>query len=636
MIYISFKENALIIPDVKQNLSAEQISQLVWFGLKRHPDNSSILFNQVSEEIFLKIIDYLETEKVKFALSNDVKNILERIRLSEDHFRDRSKMAQEFKDGKLRSEEIKQFCQFVSKLPRKFKVHQIKAACHLYLLKDSANFSVPGSGKTSVVLAVYEKLRVEKKVNVLFVVGPPSCFGPWRKEFEATLGRKPKVKILSGIGQKHRMNIYWDYPENAELCLTTFQTLLNDSLAVKQFFKRKNIDIFLVIDEAHYIKQVGGNWAKAVLDISSLAKCKCVLTGTPMPRSYTDVFNMFDFLYGKYSPFSLQEKIKVQWLEKKKDDEKIRNMLDQKIGPLFYRVRKRDLGLLPQIFHPERLIKMNKYEELIYKAIENKILNYSKDAFLNNIETIMQLRKGRIIRLRQCVSYAGLLAKPIEDYPENLIKGEINLRKIILNYDKLEKPAKLELLLEMVKKFNSDKEKVIVWVNFIGTLELLRKALLKSGIICEKIYGATPVENEKLENAITREKIIDKFKKQNSGLDVLLLNPAACAESISLHQTCFRAIYYDLSYNCAQYLQSLDRIHRVGGSEHKTAHYYFLQYKNTIDEDIKSNLDKKVIRMNKIFEKDYCIYSLDMFEEDGDLAAYERLFGQRKQTIRKN
>jgi len=636
MIHISLKENTLIIPNIKQNLNAEQVSQLIFFGLKRHPDDSSILFNPVSEDTFLKIINYLKDENVKITLSVNAKNLFERLKKGEDNFIQRMKLGQDFKEGVFRNEEIRQFCQFVSNLPRKFKGHQIKAACHLYLLKDGANFSVPGSGKTSVVLSVYEKLREEKSVNVLFVVGPPSCFGPWRKEFEATLGRKPKVKILSGLTQKHRMNIYFDYPENAELCLTTFQTLLNDSSVVKQFFKRKNINIFLVIDEAHYIKQVGGNWAKAVLGISSLAKYKCVLTGTPMPRSYTDIFNMFDFLYGKYSPFSLQEKISVERLEKKKDEGKIINILDQKIGPLFYRVRKKDLGLLPQIFHPVKSIKMNKYEEMIYKAIEKKIVNYSETAFLNNVDIIMQLRKGRMMRLRQCVSYAGLLAKPIEDYGENLIKGEVDLRKVILKYDTLEKPAKLELLLSMMKKFNLDGEKVIVWANFIGTLELLRKTLLKSGINCEKIYGATPIENEKLENVITREKIINKFKIENSGLDVLLLNPAACAESISLHQTCFRAIYYDLSYNCAQYLQSLDRIHRVGGSEYKKAHYYFLQYKNTIDEDIKDNLDNKVARMNKIFETEYCIYSLDMFEEDGDLAAYERLFGQKKQAIRAN
>ena len=94
-----------------------------------------------------------------------------------------------------------------------------------------------------------------------------------------------------------------------------------------------------------------------------------------------------------------------------------------------------------------------------------------------------------------------------------------------------------------------------------------------------------------------------------------------------LHKTCFHAIYYDLSYNCAQYLQSLDRIHRVGGSEINQAHYYFLQYENSVDQDILSNVRRKAQQMNDIIEKDYEIYSLDMFEEDGEIEAYKRLFG---------
>jgi SNF2 family DNA or RNA helicase len=111
-------------------------------------------------------------------------------------------------------------------------------------------------------------------------------------------------------------------------------------------------------------------------------------------------------------------------------------------------------------------------------------------------------------------------------------------------------------------------------------------------------------------------------------VDVLVANPAACAESISLHKTCSHAIYYDLSYNCAQYLQSLDRIHRVGGSENKVAHYHFLQYADTIDADILANLRKKSQNMSAIIDQDYPIYALDMFSVDEELEAYDRIFKQ--------
>ena len=109
-------------------------------------------------------------------------------------------------------------------------------------------------------------------------------------------------------------------------------------------------------------------------------------------------------------------------------------------------------------------------------------------------------------------------------------------------------------------------------------------------------------------------------------MDVLVANPAACAESISLHKACSHAIYYDLSYNCAQYLQSLDRIHRVGGSESKVSHYHFLQYEDTLDQDIFSNVLRKANNMSAIIDEECPVYSLDMFSEEDELLAYDRLF----------
>jgi hypothetical protein len=44
----------------------------------------------------------------------------------------------------------------------------------------------------------------------------------------------------------------------------------------------------------------------------------------------------------------------------------------------------------------------------------------------------------------------------------------------------------------------------------------------------------------------------------------MIANPAAAGEGISLHEICHNAIYLDRSYNTTHYLQSIDRIHRLG------------------------------------------------------------------------
>jgi SNF2 family DNA or RNA helicase len=276
---------------------------------------------------------------------------------------------------------------------------------------------------------------------------------------------------------------------------------------------------------------------------------------------------------------------------------------------------------------------MNQYEKMLYKAIANKIRDYSKEDYMSNIDLIRLLKRGRITRLRQCVSYPKLLFTALENYDEPLIDAKSELKDIILNYDELEIPKKLEYLTQFVEGLQRKKQKVVIWAHFIKTLELIKNHLSKQGFYCELIYGQTPIDQTNIDEEEHREKgremIRNEFIDPNSGLDILIANPAACAESISLHTTCYHAIYYDLSYNCAQYLQSLDRIHRVGGSETNQANYYFLQYKNTIDQDIKENLEKKAKKMYEAIGDDYGIYSLDMFEEDEQTEAYERLFGSR-------
>ena len=77
----------------------------------------------------------------------------------------------------------------------------------------------------------------------------------------------------------------------------------------------------------------------------------------------------------------------------------------------------------------------------------------------------------------------------------------------------------------------------------------------------------------------------------------LNVTPAA-SEGISLHHSCNYAVYLDRSFNAAQYLQSIDRIHRLGSTEEKNI--ILLQHKNTIDERVNKRLDAKIDRMEEV------------------------------------
>src|SRR5690625_4607907 len=632
MIRLSIEGDRLVVRPESGDLAPRHESQLAYWGFERNSDSQ--YFGAAASdqsELTRKVVRYLARQGCTYSLHSSVRHLLEIAETARKSLETALVKGHNLKEGSVAGNDSKRFITFLQEyVPRKLKDHQLKAALHLLSVSNGANFSVPGSGKTTVVLSVFHYLRQAGLVDALFVVGPLACFGPWQEEYTQTLGNTPATELLAGENVEERHSKYAANSASAcDLYLITFQTLHRDYQIVKILLGQQGIRFFLVIDEAHYIKQLDGAWANAVLAISPSSTRRCILTGTPFPKSYSDAFNLFDTLWPKQSPISTQNKHKITYLGKRGRHKEALKILDNCIGPLFYRVRKAELGLAPQIFEDPIIVDMNPLEKQVYDAILDRIQYASESDYFRDLNTRLRLQRGRMIRLRQCLSYTHLLHTALEDYDESLFEEDQSLANIISRYDDLEAPAKMQVLVNLVEEMMAKSEKVVIWSNFIGTLELIKQIVVDQGHGVHLIYGATPSEDSSnLSDEFTRERCIRDFISRESGINVLVANPAACAESISLHKTCSHAIYYDLSYNCAQFLQSLDRIHRVGGSEGKRSYYHFIQYSNTLDQDILQNVKDKAERMRHIIDKDYPVYSLDMFELDDELAAYERLFGQ--------
>ena len=626
---IETSSSGLVITDSENSLSSVHASQLQFWGFQKSADPPHHFHLTVSDsrQALGKLIAYFDREQLHYTLDPKSRAQADQLHAEVTQLVRVREAGKSIKTGTFSSKHFKAFAaDLQARVKRTLKEHQLRAAYHLYLTKNGANFSVPGSGKTSVVLSVYEKLRSEGKVNGLFVVGPAACFGPWRTEFFETLGRNPRTVVLAGGEKLSRKAEYFKPNEHLpELFLSTFQTLTNDQAEVKLLFQRPGMNLFLVVDEAHYIKQVGGNWSSAAIDLARSGKYRCILTGTPCPHSFADLFNLFDFLWPTNDPIGPDNRIRIQRAEQDEEIETAQQLLKKTVGPMFYRVTKADLGLTHPIFHPPIVMPMNEHEQFVYDAITLRIRNSARFDYSKNADVLTRLRRARILRLRQCSAYIGLLTKPLDDCDVNVAKAS-DLYEVIRTYDQRETPAKLVRLESLVSQIIGRKEKVVIWCNFIGALKLIRKHFQKLKVNCELLYGETPVEQTSIAQGETRERLLNRFKDTASGLDVLIANPGACAESISLHKTCHNAIYYDLSYNCAQYLQSLDRIHRVGGSETQEAHYYFLQNKNAIDRDVMDNLDRKVQKMFGVLDDKLPQPDSVGDENQEELKAYERLF----------
>jgi SNF2 family DNA or RNA helicase len=211
--------------------------------------------------------------------------------------------------------------------------------------------------------------------------------------------------------------------------------------------------------------------------------------------------------------------------------------------------------------------------------------------------------------LRQNCSYVKNLLTAIPGYikkgDENLTQG---IAHLISSYDDYEKPAKIDELKKIVIPLVNERKKVLIWSTHLATIDLIKKEMIKNKINIKVITGRTKLDD--------REDIKNEFNDENSSLDAIVANPQACSESISLHKACQHAIYYDQNYNVAEFLQSLDRIHRVGGSETKPVYYDFLQYSNSIDEKIFSRVFEKADRQMQVLEEDNLLFDLISLQED--------------------
>jgi hypothetical protein len=107
---------------------------------------------------------------------------------------------------------------------------------------------------------------------------------------------------------------------------------------------------------------------------------------------------------------------------------------------------------------------------------------------------------------------------------------------------------------------------------------------------------------------------------------VLLANPAAMSEGVSLHEVCHEAIYVDRTFNAGQYLQSIDRIHRLGLAVGVDTNITFLVHRLSIDETVDDRIRVKADRLSRMLEDANLVTMALPDEEDyGELIDVEDL-----------
>lgn len=419
-------------------------------------------------------------------------------------------------------------------------------------LPAGASFSVPGAGKTTEALAYFFFNASDD--DKLLVVAPKNAFGAWEEQIQDCTNNSDLqfVRLRGGYSAIDRA-----LRDQPRFMLITYQQYARVTDLINRCLEQ--FPVFMYLDESHRIKSgLHGVTPEAILSSCTLPERKLILSGTPMPQSISDLIPQFAFLY----PDTVSS---------------VDSVVDL-IKPVYVRTTKAQLGL-PEVTRRTITLEMSPLQREIYRSLKSEIKRQLMPMLSDASKFSLRELGKRITKVVQFVSNPSLLASDMDYVFDERIGGLLA---------KTDGP-KIEYACKRAMELASQGKKVIIWSQFVKNVEIISDRLKHLG--ADYIHGGVDAGDE--EEIDTREWKIKQFH-ENPEKMVLVANPAAASEGISLHKVCHNAIYIDRSFNAAHYLQSEDRIHRLGLPKDQHTEVEILECAASIDQVIDSRLRNKI------------------------------------------
>ncbi|MFF6863455.1 DEAD/DEAH box helicase [Streptomyces ardesiacus] len=454
----------------------------------------------------------------------------------------------------------------------------------LLSLQHGANFSVPGAGKTRVALAVYAAQKAAGRVSRLLVVCPKSAYESWRYETAECLVHPLRINVLDGSLDQ------W-----AEVLVVNYERLDRSLPMLAGWLK--SAPSMIILDEAHRMKLgARGTYGAACMALGPLAARRLILTGTPAPNGSRDLENLLGFVWPGHGQRTVVQAVAGGDLAH----------ASTVLRPLFTRTTKHELGL-PPVRLGLRFVDMPPLHDEIYTAIVGGERGGAAR------EDLSSLGKTALRLLMAATSPALLLegGSRYEPLAYQLPPMEVpeggSLYSLMQNLPDYELSPKYEEAVAIIAENAAQGRKTLVWTTFVRSLTTLERMLEKYSPAV--VYGGTP----------DREEQIRRFREDPACM-VLISNPATLGEGISLHHVCHDAVYVDRDFMAGRFLQSLDRIHRLGLAPGTETRVTVLAVRNSIDEVVAASLERKLEFMGRILD-DPTVQQLADLEEEPSVAA---------------
>lgn len=398
--------------------------------------------------------------------------------------------------------------------------HQKITSEFLALNRKAFCFNEQGTGKTASVIWAVDYLMQRKLVKRVLVICPLSIMkSAWQNDlFKFAIHRT--VAIAYGAASKRKQIIQG----NAEFVVINF-----DGVGiVKKEVINGGFDL-IVVDEASAYKNAQTNRWRDLRDLMRSIKGLWMLTGTPAAQSPVDAYGLAKLInptgvspfFGQFRDTVMNKMSTFRWVPKPTAQNTVHKALQPAI-----RFEKAQCLDLPPVTFVSRDAPLTPQQRKYYNMLKKQMLVEAAGEDISAINAAAKITK--LLQISGGAVYTD---------SHEVIEFDVSNR--------------LNVVQEVIEESS---HKVLVFVPFTHTIELLEKHLTKNGITSAVINGAVSVNK--------RSDIVKRFQEQPEP-KVLIIQPKTASHGLTL-TAANTVIWYAPCTSVETYLQANARIDRPG------------------------------------------------------------------------
>lgn len=420
--------------------------------------------------------------------------------------------------------------------------HQKTTASFLTMNKKSFCFNEQGTGKTASAIWAADYLLSQGKVKRVLVVCPLSIMdSAWRNDlFSFAMHRT--VDVAHGSKEKRKKIIN----SGAEFVIINYDGVE----IVKDEIVNGGFDLFIVDEATHYKNAQTKRW-KTLNKIIGENDWLWMMTGTPAAQSPVDAYGLAKLVnpmavprfFGSWRDMVMWKVTQFKWKPKETAKDTVFRALQPAI-----RFTKDECLDLPDMIYTKRFVEMTGQQKKYYETLRKRLVMEvaGEDVTAANAAIAM----NKLLQIS-----AGAIYTDDGDTVQFDIKNRYQVLKEVID---------------------ESSKKVLVFVPFKHTIDLLIDKLTSDGVTSEVIRGDVP--------ASKRTDIFARFQNDPDP-KVLVIQPQAAAHGVTL-TAANTVVWWGPTPSLETYAQANARVHRSGQT-----------HKCTVIQLAGSAAEKRIYRM---------------------------------------